>query len=95
MIPADLIALRTIKFFEHHVAIGNSAGWGNPDGFGVRVSTGQGAGQCLMTPGMTRAIAYVARAFISSCRPSGEHHIICLFQVGDMTSIEFYVQITD
>jgi hypothetical protein len=29
--------------------VGNSAGWGNPDGFGVRVSTGQRAGQRLMT----------------------------------------------
>jgi hypothetical protein len=29
--------------------LGSSAGWGNPDGFGVRVSTGQGAGQRLMT----------------------------------------------
>jgi hypothetical protein len=31
------------------MAVGSSAGWGNPDGFGVRVSTGQGAGQRLMT----------------------------------------------
>jgi hypothetical protein len=29
--------------------LGNSAGWGNPHKLGVRVSTGQGAGQRLMT----------------------------------------------
>jgi hypothetical protein len=36
--------------------LGNSAGWGNPHGLGVRVSTGQGVGQHLMTRDPSRVM---------------------------------------